>query len=115
MKQYNIYAGEKGKCAYMYTSLFENLDEAKHIAEEEMHAQFAVTPKRKIWEDAIMEASQYDTDTNLSGAFAIYSSYVDNWGEYNAVLTSEDSIPLNDLILDYVESSDEGKTSGTRN
>lgn len=108
MKQYNIYAGKKGNKKYLYTDYFEDTITALHDAEQEMQYLYELDPYTTKWKDAILEVVKYNNintfDIIKIALDYLHNCYV-NWGEYNAVLTTEDSIPKDDLILAYVEQS----------
>jgi hypothetical protein len=119
MTQYNIYAGKKGEVKYLYTSLCNNLEDAKHTAEIELHLLHEITPRTFSWKDAIKEVKSYSKDISdedlIKEAECVFTQNVKDWGEYNAVLTSEDSIPIESLILDYVVDNDCSDSSSTGN
>ena len=108
MKQYNIYAGKKGNPNYLYTDYFEDTSSALKDAEYEMHYLYELDPYTKKWKDSVLEIAKFKNirtcDLVRVALDYLHTCYLD-WGEYNAVLTTEDSIPNDDLILAYVEQS----------
>ena len=123
---YNIYAGLGGSfggCNYLFTTLCENQEEAEKIAYEEaylMYESYEGCHGLEDFGDAINEARDnnpdlcdLDDDDNELQSIAqeIYSEYVDNWADYKVILTDEDDIDEEDLILDYYIDNDSSEAS----
>jgi len=113
MRNYNIYAGQRGKMHYLYTTQRENILEAAAIAKQEVELEYELTNGTKSYEEA--EEIIRDKYRNMqvpeedikNDAFILFDSWRDAWGEYTAILTDDDDIAECDLILDYDESSSE--------
>lgn len=113
MTEYNIYAGPKGKVIYLYTTLCDNLLAATYLAKQELQYEYCTYNGNKDYEDALqliadcylkagVECFQEDVGDKAS---KIYNEWLDSWGEYKAIETSEDDIIEEDLIRDYVSSN----------
>lgn len=121
LREYNIYAGlggGYGGATYQYTSLFESEEEASneaYYAAKEEYTDYEGMRGLEDFDDAIEEARSTNPDLDdeeLEGiAEEIYNSYVEDWIEYYAVPTDEDSLDEEDLIRDYViDDNDSGET-----
>lgn len=112
-KQFNLYAGIKGVCDsfYQYTSFAEDLEHAEEEARTcalEMYEEAEELNHVPSLDDHITETMEvlgldpiYDTVTD-----EIYQDSFDNYVDdregrlvYKAVLTSEDTIQQDDLII----------------
>lgn len=110
MIEYNIYAGPKGKERYLYTTLCEHIVDAQQIAMQERQLEYCSWRTNKDYSDALKEAVDYFYDNNLrvysegvkDKATEIYNNWLDTWGDWNIVETSQDNIAEEDLIRDYV-------------
>ncbi len=107
---YNIYAGKKGEMRYLYTTLCKNLLEADELAKQELELEYELYNGTKTYEDALEEAElrfkescvTYTSRDLHNRASNIYDIWRQNWGSFYAVSLAEDTIPREDLILDYV-------------
>lgn len=120
MKQYNIYAGLGGSFggdSYQYTGLYENDDEAWRDAYHQAVAEYESYEGLhgiKDWVDCFEEFCENegiepteDNQNKYSNEIDIvYQEEVESWIEYHAVLTEEDDIDEEDLILNYVIDND---------
>jgi len=108
MKNYNIYAGQRGKMIYLYTTQKNNLLEAVDVARQEVQLEYELTNGTKSYEEAeeiIRDKhrnEQVPEEEIKREAYELFDSWRDSWGEYNAVATEDDDIAEEDLILDYV-------------
>ena len=105
MERYNIYAGLGGSFGgadYVYTAEFESLDEADSIVYEiavEEYQSYEGLHGIRDWNDCFSDFCEKEgiPETNDNEAKyedtinEIYQEEIDNWIEYYAVLTSEDS------------------------
>lgn len=107
MKNYNIYAGQRGKMIYLYTTQRDNILEAAEIAKQEVALEYELTNGTKSYEEA--EEIIRDKYRNMQvpeedikrDAYELFDSWRDAWGEYNVIATEDDDIADDDLILDY--------------
>lgn len=119
MKQYNIYAGLNGSfggASYQYTTLADSIEEAEHEAFEAARDEFESMAGLHglVDEEACIE--EYCQDNGLrrdeldeDDLAIIDETYVDereSWIDYRAVLTEEDDIDKDDLILGYIVEDD---------
>lgn len=127
MKQYNIYAGLGGSfggAQYQYTTLADSLEEAEHEAWEvscEEYEQYAGLHGLLDEDDCIDEycrESGLDSDELDEDDYAIindtYQEERESWIEYRAVLTEEDNIDKDDLILGYVIEDDSANQTSSK-
>ena len=99
MNRYNIYAGEKGKVKYLYTTQSENILAAGQTARDEMCLDYALTNGTKTYgeaEEIIRDRYRNDNITEEDLKHKIYELF-DEW--------RDDDIAEDDLILDYDNSS----------
>jgi hypothetical protein len=107
MKNYNIYAGQRGKMIYLYTTQKNNLLEAVDVARQEVQLEYELTNGTKSYEEAeeiIRDKhrnEQVPEEEIKREAYELFDSWRDSWGEYTAILTEDDNIANDDLILDY--------------
>lgn len=110
LASYNIYAGKKGEMKYLYTTLCKNLLEADQLAKQELELEYELYNGTKTYEDALEEAKlrfresyvSYTSRDLHNRASSIYDYWRQKWGSFYAVSVIEDTIPKEDLILDYV-------------
>ena len=129
MKQYNIYAGLGGNfedANYHYTTLCETEDEALNEAYEcacEEYEQYGRLHGLLSWEDAvnsyceelgISQEELEDTDEESLAIEEYYNEVRENWLAYHIVLTEEDDIDQEDLILDYVFEDDSSSQTDSK-
>lgn len=108
MLEFNIYAGLSifGDETYQYTTLCESLEQAEseayNVAIQEYQAHEG-TKNLKTLEDIALDLKlNLDNESEYEQAMEAYTSELDNWVRYGAVLTSEDSnISPEDIIRDY--------------
>ena len=119
MKQYNIYAGLNGSfggASYQYTTLAESYEEAEQEAYEAACDEYeSMAGLHGLYdiEDCIEE---YCSENNLErdeldeeDLAIVDETYIEereNWLDYKAVLTEEDNIGEDDLILGYIVEDD---------
>ena len=107
MNRYNIYAGQKGKVKYLYTTQSENILTAGETARNEMCLDYALTNGTKSYGEAneiILDKyrNMFIGEENIKReSYELFDSWRDNWGDYSAILTEDDDIAEEDLILDY--------------
>lgn len=107
MNRYNIYAGQKGKVHYLYTTQSENTLTAGQTAREEMCLEYELTNGTKSYDEAeeIIRDKYRNTfieeEDLKQEIYELFDGWRDNWGDYNAILTEDDDIAEDDLILDY--------------
>lgn len=125
MKQYNIYAGLEGNfrgASYLFTGLYETQEEAENDAFQvacENYDQYAGVHGLPSWKDAVetycidqgidLEEFKEDDDGVLQEVKEYYNDARENWLCYHVVLTNEDDIDPEDLILNYI--IEDGSTS----
>lgn len=107
MKQYNIYTGID-KTSYQYTGLFKNyqdaLDEARAWACE-LYDNFGRTTFNQTIVKYCRENNICNldlTDKDLDNIKKLYDEIREDNIDYYVVLTSDDNIDSEDLILDYI-------------
>lgn len=109
MTEYNIYAGPKDRVIYLYTTLRANILEASDIARQELQYEYCACNGTKDYSEALEQATEANSSLSPEEikdiAFEIYNAWLDSWGEYKAIETSEDNINEEDLIRDYVSSN----------
>lgn len=116
LKEYNIYAGLSGafEYGYQYTSLFESQEDADMEAWElskSIYEEYEGYHGLMSYDEALEEAgSQGCTgDETIAVADEIYAAAVEEWIEYKAVLTSEDTeTPEDELVRDYIIEDGDG-------
>lgn len=110
LKQYNIYAGLGGGFGgafYQFTTLAESEDDANELAYEAAIAEYESyegTNGLRTIEDIREEEDQTLSDEDIE---EIYQSEREDWLDYYVVLTSEDDIDKEELILDYIIEDEE--------
>lgn len=110
LKQYNVYAGLGGGFGgafYQFTTLAESEDDANELAYEAAIAEYESyegTKGLRTIEDIRDEEDQTLSDEDIE---EIYCSEREDWLEYYVVLTSEDDIDEEELILDYIIDDEE--------
>lgn len=118
LREYNIYAGLGGSfggAKYQYTTLCASMDEAEdeaYQAASREYDMFTFYDGVRGFDEALEEARENiddgwnldDDDPDLqSFAEEIYHGYMDDWCQYYAVPTDEDTdIDKENLIRDYV-------------
>ena len=111
MNRYNIYAGKKGKVKYLYTTQSENILSAEQTARDEMCLDYVLTNGTKTYGEAEEISRDRYRNDNITEEdlkhkiYELFDEWRDNWGDYSAILTEDDDIAENDLILDYDNSS----------
>lgn len=122
-KEYNIYAGlgrSFGGAKYLYTRLYDNENDASmeaYTAASEEYESYSGYHGLLSYEEAL-EAAMNDNPGKSEEELQDYIDELfeedkENWIEYYAVLTSEDTeTSEDDLIRDYVieDGDDSGKT-----
>lgn len=122
-KEYNIYAGLGGGfggAKYQYTGLYDNEDDAfmeAYTAASEEYESYSENNGLLSYEEAL-EAAMNDNPGKSEEELQDYIDELfeedkENWIEYYAILTSEDTeTSEDDLIRDYVieDGDDSGKT-----
>lgn len=119
MKQYNIYAGLEGKFGgafYQYTTIANSLEAAKHEAWEvaceefeSMEGSHGLHSKKDYIEEYCLNNDLNCNDLDKEDLVAIVESYLEErnrWICFDAVLTEEDDIDKEDLILSYIVEDD---------
>lgn len=120
MKKYNIYSGLGGSFGgetYQYTGLYESEEEAWQDAYHSATAEYESYEGYhgiKDWQDCfndLCEEKGLDPDSENPDNYAedidiYYQNEIESWIEYRAVLTEEDDIDEEDLILNYVIDDD---------
>nr|DAU45671.1 MAG TPA: hypothetical protein [Caudoviricetes sp.] len=120
MKEYNIYAGLGGGFGgkkYQYTGLFESHEDAEHeawAAACEEYDSYEGANGLGTYADAMEEAygelgwDRDDEDPELVAyANEVFDSYMEDWIEYCAIPTDEDTeTDKEDLIRDYIIEDD---------
>lgn len=113
MNRYNIYAGPYGNFHYLYTTQAENVLVAADKARQELCLEYELTNGTRRYEEAEeiirdkyrnMEVPEEDIKRD---AYELFDSWRDNWGDYDAILTEDDDIAEDDLILDYDNSGNQ--------
>lgn len=113
MKQYNIYAeikGNFGGSKYLYTDLFKNHLEANDRAYLEAFDIYNLLAENSILKSYDEMVTSYCNDIDEKDLTlddygildTTFWNYLDEWICYKAVLTSEDNIDKEDIILNYV-------------
>lgn len=119
MKQYNIYAGLNGSfggASYQYTTLADSFEEAEYEAFEAACDKFESMASlhdigdeeaciEEYCQDNGLERDELDEE-DLKIIDETYLEERDSWLDYRAVLTEEDDIDEDDLILGYIVEDD---------
>ena len=119
MKQYNIYAGLNGsfgEASYQYTTLADSFEEAEHEAFEAACDEFESmagfhglvdeeTCIEEYCQDNGLERNELDEE-DLEIIDETYLEERESWLDYRAVLTEEDDIDEDNLILGYIVEDD---------
>lgn len=106
LQRYNIYAGLGGSFGgafYQFTTLAESEEDAAEMAWEAAIAEYETYEGNNgisSYED--VRSENYDPDYTDEDYEAIYNEERESWLDYYAILTSEDSLGEEDLILDYI-------------
>lgn len=120
MKEYNIYAGLGGGFGgkkYQYTGLFKSHEDAEHeawAAACEEYDSYEGANGLGTYADAMEEAHRelgWDRDDEdpelVAYANEVFDSYIEDWIEYCAIPTDEDTeTDKEDLIRDYIIEDD---------
>lgn len=127
MKQYNIYAGLGGNFGgayYQYTTLANSLKEAQHEAWEAAYNQFNLmegchnfyNEENFIKEYCLNNNRNRDELKNVDLAIIeeLYSDELDKWLCFDAILTEEDNIDKDNLILGYIVEDDSSNQTGSK-
>ena len=127
MKQYNIYAGLGGSfggASYQYTILANSLEEAKNEAWEAACDEFeSIAGSHGLYDEENC-IEEYCLSNNLSRdeldekdlavINELYLEERDSWIRFNAVLTEEDNIDKDDLILGYIVEDDSSNQTNSK-
>ena len=119
MKQYNIYAGLNGSFGgafYQYTILADSFEGAEHEAFEAACDEFESIAGlhglmneeaciEEYCQDNGLERNELDEE-DLAIIDETYLEERESWFDYKAVLTEEDDIDKDDLILGYIVEDD---------
>lgn len=127
MKQYNIYAGLNGSfggASYQYTTLAESYEEAEQEAYEAACDKYEFMAGFLDLYDAEDCIEEYCSENNLErdeldekDLVIVYETYIEkreNWLDYKAVLTEEDNIGKDNLILDYIVEDDSSDQTNSK-
>lgn len=112
-KEYNIYSGLGGGfggATYQYTGLFNSQEEATNEAYERACEEYdsysgshGLLTYEEAEEQAINEGYSPDTEDFEAYISEVFQEDIENWVDYYAILTSEDTeTPEDDLIRDYI-------------
>ena len=127
MKQYNIYAGLNGSfggASYQYTTLADSFEEAEQEAFEAACDEFesmaglhGLVDEEACIEEYCqnngLERNELDEE-DLEIIDEIYLGERENWLDYRAVLTEEDDIDKDDLILGYIVEDDSSNQTNSK-
>ena len=111
-KEFNIYAGLGGGfggAEYCSTILAEDIDEASNYAYECARNEYELYEGNKgikSWDDVALDLGFDPEERDMTAeeeekVSEVYNEEVENWIEYQAILTSEDDIPEEDLIREH--------------
>lgn len=109
-KEFNIYAGLGGSfggASYHSTILAKDINEASNYAYEcarDEYEMYEGTRGIKSWNDVAFDLGFNPEDMieeEEEEVFEVYNEEVEGWICYYAILTSEDSIPEEDLVREH--------------
>lgn len=119
MKQYNIYAGLNGNfggASYQYTTLADSFEKAEYEAFEaacnefeSMAGLYGLVDEeaciKEYCQDNGLKRDELDKE-DLKIIDETYLEERESWLDYRAILTEEDNIDKDDLILGYIVEDD---------